>query len=64
MPSLSQERQEGQETEAAAEEIPETRQTAENGQEEIPGTWQAVPPYTLARNPALLSMFKFVVKMS
>ena len=37
-----EERQEGQETEAAAEEIPETRQTAENGQEEIPGTWQAV----------------------
>ncbi|KAI4446580.1 hypothetical protein C823_001098 [Eubacterium plexicaudatum ASF492] len=37
-----EERQEGQETEAAAEEIPETRQTAENGQEEIPETWQAV----------------------
>ncbi len=37
-----EERQEGQETEAAAEEIPETRQTAENGQDEIPETWQAV----------------------
>ena len=37
-----EERQEGQEPEAAAEEIPETRQTAENGQDEIPETWQAV----------------------
>lgn len=37
-----EERQEGQEPETAAEEIPETRQTAENGQEEIPETWQAV----------------------
>ena len=37
-----EEKQEGQEPEAAAEEIPETRQTAENGQEEIPETWQAV----------------------
>ena len=51
-----EERQEGQEPEGTAEEIPETQQTAENrqeeipetgltaenGQEEIPGTWQAV----------------------
>lgn len=37
-----EERQEGQEPEAVAEEIAETRQTAENGQEEIPETWQAV----------------------
>ena len=34
-----EERQEGQEPEAAAEEIQETRQTAENGQDEIPETW-------------------------
>lgn len=32
----------GQEPEAAAEEIAETQQTAENGQDEIPETWQAV----------------------
>ena len=35
-----EERLEGQEPEAAAEGIPETRQTAETGQEEMPETWQ------------------------
>ena len=40
---LEEERQEGQEPEAAAEEIiQETRQTAENGQEEAAEAWQAV----------------------